>query len=128
MPPAGCYDIVLANGIVHHLDAAEAGRLLGLGHAALVPGGRLITYDCVLVEGQHWLARWLIGRDRGRAVRSPLQYETLARSYFARVEGALLHDTLRLPYTILVMTCFRDATASLQWSSTNASAIRARPT
>jgi SAM-dependent methyltransferase len=101
----GRYDIVLANGIVHHLDDAEADGLFGLAYAALAPGGRLITYDNVYTEDQHWFARWLIGRDRGQAVRTRPQYEALARPRFPRVESALLHDTLRVPYTILVMTC-----------------------
>jgi hypothetical protein len=39
------------------------------------------------------------------------QYETLAREYFVPVERALLRYTLCVPYTILVMACFRDGTA-----------------
>jgi hypothetical protein len=45
--------------------------------------------------------------DRGRAVRSREGYERLARRRFTRVESVILHDTLRVPYTILVMRCFR---------------------
>ncbi len=105
----GAYDIVLANGIVHHLDDAEARRLFEVARLALRPGGRLVTYDNVYVEGQHWFARWLIGRDRGKAVRRREAYEALARACFPRVEAAVLHDTLRVPYTILIMTCAGDA-------------------
>jgi hypothetical protein len=36
-------------------------------------------------------------------VRSRERYEALARSRFAQLESAILHDTLRVPYTILVM-------------------------
>jgi SAM-dependent methyltransferase len=105
LPAGEAYDIVLANGIVHHLDDAEAGQLFAIARRALKPGGRLVTYDNVYLEGQHWFARWLIGRDRGRAVRSRAAYEALARASFPRVDGAVLHDTLRVPYTILIMTC-----------------------
>ena len=96
---------MLANGIVHHLDDGEARQLFDIAHRALAHGGRLITYDNVYVENQHWFARWLIARDRGKAVRSREGYEALARERFARVESAVLHDTLRVPYTILVMSC-----------------------
>lgn len=96
---------MLANGIVHHLDDAEASRLFDIAWRALRPGGWLVTYDNVYLEHQHWFARWLVARDRGRAVRSREGYEALARSRFARVESAILHDTLRVPYTILVMRC-----------------------
>jgi SAM-dependent methyltransferase len=105
LPAGEAYDIVLANGIVHHLDDAEAGQLFAIARRALKPGGRLVTYDNVYLEGQHWFARWLIGRDRGRAVRTRAAYEALARASFPRVDGAVLHDTLRVPYTILIMTC-----------------------
>jgi SAM-dependent methyltransferase len=101
----GAYDIVLANGIVHHLDDAEARQLFDVAHRALRRGGRLVTYDNVHIENQHWFARWLIARDRGRAVRHREGYETLARGRFARVESTILHDTLRVPYTILIMCC-----------------------
>ena len=99
------YDIVLANGIVHHLGEAEARQLFDIAYRALRPGGRLVTYDNVHIENQHWFARWLISRDRGRAVRTREGYEALARGRFESIESALLHDTLRVPYTILVMGC-----------------------
>lgn len=109
---AGTRDIVLATGILHHLDDAEALRLFDIAHRALRPGGWLVTYDNVYVENQHWLARWLIGRDRGKAVRTREGYEALARRRFSRIESAILHDTLRVPYTILVMRCVRSADAT----------------
>jgi len=99
------YDIVLANGIVHHLDDTEARRLFDVAWQALRRGGRLVTYDNVYIEGQHWFARWLIAHDRGKAVRTRDGYEALARGRFSRVESVMLHDTLRVPYTILVMRC-----------------------
>ena len=103
------FDIVLANGIVHHLGDAEARQLVDVAWRALRPGGCLVTYDNVYLENQHWFARWLIARDRGRAVRTREGYETLARGRFPKVESVILHDTLRVPYTILVMRCTRNA-------------------
>ncbi|MGQ0580260.1 MAG: class I SAM-dependent methyltransferase [Betaproteobacteria bacterium] len=105
---ASAYDIVLANGIVHHLDDSEAGHLFEVAHHALRAGGWLLTYDNVYVENQPWFARWLIARDRGRAVRSREGYEALARSHFTQIESTILHDTLRVPYTILVMRCTKN--------------------
>lgn len=107
LPAGEVYDIVLANGVVHHLDDGEASQLFEVAWRALRPAGRLVTHDPVHIEHQHWIARWLIAGDRGRAVRSREGYERLARSRFPRVESAILHDTLRVPYTVLVMRCFR---------------------
>jgi len=99
------YDIALANGTLHHLDDGEALSLFDIAHRTLRPGGRLVTHDPVYIENQHWFARWLIDHDRGKAVRTREIYEALARRRFAQVESAILHDTLRVPYTILVMRC-----------------------
>jgi SAM-dependent methyltransferase len=107
LPEKGSFDIVLAIGIVHHLDDRDAGRLFGVAHHALRPGGWLVTYDNVYIENQNPLARWLIARDRGRAVRTREGYEALARQRFHDVESDILHDTLRLPYTVLAMRCVR---------------------
>jgi len=108
LPEADGYNIVLANGILHHLADGEAAQLFALAHRALVPGGRLVTYDNVYIDRQPWLARWLIARDRGRAVRTRAGYEALAFTAFTGVRSTVLHDTLRLPYTILVMECSRE--------------------
>jgi SAM-dependent methyltransferase len=105
LPAGEVHDIVLANGVVHHLDDGEARQLFDVAWRALRPGGCLITHDPVRLEHQHWFARWLIERDRGKAVRSREGYEALARSRFGRVESVTLHDTLRVPYTVLVMRC-----------------------
>jgi len=107
-PVSRVYDIVLANGILHHLDDAEAGRLVAIAHDALRSGGCLVTYDNVYIEHQNPLARWLIDRDRGRAVRTREAYEGIARACFSRIESAILHDTLKVPYTIFVMRCTKE--------------------
>src|SRR5262249_46044409 len=43
------YDIVLANGVLHHLTDDEARQLLELARGALKPTGRLVTHDPCLV-------------------------------------------------------------------------------
>lgn len=108
LPEGGSFDIVLATGILHHLDDAEAARLFAVAHHALRSGGWLVTYDNVYIENQNPVARWLIARDRGQAVRTRDGYEALARRLFPKVESTILHDTLRLPYTILVMRCVKE--------------------
>ena len=64
------FDVVLALGIVHHLDDAEAQQLFQIAYDALKPGGRLVTSDGVYADGQSSTARWFLGRDRGEYVRS----------------------------------------------------------
>jgi len=98
-------DVVLAFGLLHHLDDDDAGRLFRLAASALKPDGMLITMDPVFAPGQHSLARWLISRDRGRCVRSPEAYQVLAREHFPLVNHHLRHDMLNVPYSHIIMQC-----------------------
>jgi SAM-dependent methyltransferase len=97
------FDVVLAVGLLHHLDDDGVERLLRLGASVLAEDGRLVTFDGVLVPGQPRLARWLIERDRGCEVRTVEDYLRLARAHFRRVDHTVSEDFLRVPYTHLVM-------------------------
>lgn len=101
------YDVVLAVGILHHLTDSEAGGLFNIANQALKVNGVLITYDNVYVENQHYLAKWFISRDRGQAVRTVDGYKGLAAQFFVDIEEMLLHDTLKVPYTIFAMRCIK---------------------
>jgi SAM-dependent methyltransferase len=102
---AGSFDIVLANGVLHHLNDTEARKLLSLARLALKPSGRLITFDGCFVPGQSRLARWLLRMDRGHFVRSPEAYIALAAEVFGEVHSHIRHDLLRVPYTINLLVC-----------------------
>lgn len=101
------FDLVMAIGVVHHLDDREAELLFRVAHGALRPGGRLITYDGAFVSDQSKVARMLLKWDRGRHVRSPESYEAIARRVFSAVEATVHHDLISIPYTHCVMTCTR---------------------
>jgi len=102
---SGSYDLVMADGVVHHLDDGEARALFRLARAALKPGGRLVTKDGCFEKGQPAVARFLLSRDRGRFVRDRAGYLALATEMFPHVEAVLRNDLLRLPYTHLILEC-----------------------
>ncbi len=99
------YDIVLAIGVLHHLDDGEAEQLFRIAHAALVPGGRLVTLDGVYAPGQNPIAKLIISRDRGEHVRDERGYRTIADRVFAKVTPVVRSDLLRVPYTHLILEC-----------------------
>lgn len=99
------FDIVLASAILHHLDDAEAEHLFRLARAALKPGGRLLTLDCVYEPGQSAIARFVISRDRGQHVRDVRGYVDLASRVFPHVEPTVRRDLMRIPYTHLILEC-----------------------
>jgi cyclopropane fatty-acyl-phospholipid synthase-like methyltransferase len=103
----GTFDIVLALGLVHHLNDAEANDLFRLAYTALKPGGHLITMDGCYLPGQSAAKRYFLSRDRGRYIRSREEYIRLAQVWFDKVTPYLREDVLRIPYTTLFLDCMR---------------------
>lgn len=101
------FDVVLALGIVHHLEDAEARQLFQIAHDALKPGGKLVTSDGLWADGQSPTARWLLTRDRGEYVRSEREYVGIASQVFSNIRPSVRHDLLRIPYTHLILECVR---------------------
>jgi cyclopropane fatty-acyl-phospholipid synthase-like methyltransferase len=99
------FDIVLAIGVLHHLDDVEALQLFKIAHAALKNGGRLITMDGVFMEKQSPIARWIISKDRGQNVRTQEGYLELASQVFSNISTDIRHDMLRIPYTHFILEC-----------------------
>ncbi|SRR6266568_3030235 len=101
------FDVVLALGIVHHLDDSEALQLFQIAHSALKRGGKLVTLDGVWTNDQSRPARYLLARDRGQFVRSQEQYVNLASQVFSTIKASIRHDLLRIPYTHIILECIR---------------------
>ena len=101
----GRFDLVLAFGLLHHLDDEEADMLFALAASALREGGCLLTIDPAYVQGQAALAHWLISKDRGQNIRSPAAYQALAGRHFAHVRMSVRHDLLYIPYSHAILQC-----------------------
>ena len=98
------FDVLMALGVLHHLDDDEVIDTFNLARIALVPGGRVLTIDPCLVKPQDPVASFLIKRDRGRNVRGPAEYRMLAEGRFSRVDGVVRHRAW-IPYTHWIMEC-----------------------
>ena len=77
----GKFDLILATGLLHHLDDDQVRMLFEALPAGLNPKGRIVTADCCYVERQNLIARFIINQDRGRNVRTPQQYAALRDSH-----------------------------------------------
>jgi cyclopropane fatty-acyl-phospholipid synthase-like methyltransferase len=99
------FDVVIASGIMHHLDDDEVDSMLALASAALVEGGRLVTIDPCFTDPQSAVARFVISKDRGQNVRSLQQYEQLVKSAFPEHIATVRTDLLRIPYTHAIFEC-----------------------
>ena len=101
----GQFDIVLAVGVVHHLDDAQAKNMFTMAARALSTGGRLITLDGCYTTPQSAIVRRLLDNDRGKFVRTEAAYSAIAEGVFPRVTTSIRHDMFRIPYTVIVMEC-----------------------
>jgi SAM-dependent methyltransferase len=101
------FDLVMALGLLHHLNDEQAKALLETAYSALIPGGRLLTFDGVFVEKQSPLARFFLKRDRGQNVRWQKEYEALAAGVFGfeNVVSDIRTDMTRIPYTHILLEC-----------------------
>lgn len=99
-------DIVLALGLLHHLDDETAFAVVRMAHDALKPSGRLLTFDPCFDDEQNMVARFLVGIDRGQNVRTRTGYESIASQVFESPRLEVRHRTW-IPYTHCLMECTR---------------------
>lgn len=99
------FDLIILNGLLHHIGDDDALRLLDSLKDFLSEGGRAVTLDPCWCENQHRVARQLVKWDRGQHVRSEKGYLQLANSVYPSVTSTLRNDMLRIPYTHFIMEC-----------------------
>ena len=104
LPAMPEFDVVLALGVLHHLDDQVAAQFVQLAHKALRTGGRLLTIDPCLDPSQNWIARFLIRQDRGQNVRDRTGYATLAQAGFRAPRVEVRHIAW-IPYTHCYLEC-----------------------
>lgn len=102
----GKFDIVLAIGLIHHLDDETSRNLIINASKVLKDGGKLITFDNVLYKGQGWLNRLIIKQDRGNFIRNLRDYSILfPQNSFSEIQFDLREDLLRVPYSHIISIC-----------------------
>lgn len=100
------FDVVMAMGILHHLDDPTAlgvieriaGRLTGSA------GGRFVGVEPVFHERQHPFAAWMKRRDSGQDIRTEEGYRALLAQGFGQVEIRVVTNYLRVPYSHCLLT------------------------
>jgi SAM-dependent methyltransferase len=97
--PDSSYDLVIAIGVLHHIDDNIMSEFLEESYRILRKGGRLTTFDPVLHPAQTVLSRWVVKRDRGKWVRTESEYSVILTTYFPGiVKQKIYSKLLRIPY------------------------------
>ena len=103
--PSGSFDLVIALGVMHHLDDEQVARTLDGVREVLRDGGRFVSHDPVLTDPQPRWSRWWVRRDRGRHVRWDRDLLALVQPQFAAVNASVTHKSLRIPFSEINLVC-----------------------
>lgn len=98
-------DIVMALGVLHHLDDQDAADCIQFAHDALKPNGRFVCHEACWVPNQGAVSKYIMGSDRGRNIRTEQQYRELTTKVFRNVEAAVDTKPMRIPYVTIVLEC-----------------------
>jgi SAM-dependent methyltransferase len=101
----GQFDVILAYGLLHHLEDQEAMDVFSFAHKSLKKSGRAAFIDPCYTPDQSIFARWFVSRDRGTRVRTPKDYQNLARSTFKDTKVAVRNDLVNIPWTHCILIC-----------------------
>jgi SAM-dependent methyltransferase len=98
-------DIILAEGLLHHLGDEEVCALLQKIKKVINISGRMVSIDPCFTAKQNIMARTIMRLDRGKNVRSLDSYHSLANRYFDTIKSEIRADLLSLPYSHCIMEC-----------------------
>jgi ubiquinone/menaquinone biosynthesis C-methylase UbiE len=98
-------DIVMALGVLHHLDDQEAKDCIQFAYNALKPNGRFVCHEACWVPNQGAVSKYIMGSDRGRNIRTEQQYRELASTVFRKVNSSVDTKPMRIPYVTIVLEC-----------------------
>jgi cyclopropane fatty-acyl-phospholipid synthase-like methyltransferase len=98
-------DIVMAIGVLHHLDDEDAAHCIQFAYDTLKPKGRFICHEACWIPNQGAISKYIMSIDRGRSVRTEEQYRQLASKVFRKVNSWVDTKPLRIPYVTVVLEC-----------------------
>jgi SAM-dependent methyltransferase len=98
-------DIVIALGVLHHLDDEDAALCIRFAYDALKQKGRFVCLDACWIPNQGLFSRYVMSHDRGRNVRTEQQYRQLAAKVFRNVDAWVDTKPMRIPYVTVVLEC-----------------------
>ena len=115
----GSADLVLCNGLLHHLSDGAALEVLELSKRIMKSDGRLVCLEGTFLARQTRLSRWIVSADRGRHVRSEQEWKNLIGRAFESYSTRILTGLLRIPYTHIVIECWNEESSDRKTQSLN---------
>jgi SAM-dependent methyltransferase len=95
-------DLILMNGVLHHLDDSSARTVVANASAVLPDHGCFFALDGCYMAGQNPISHYLLKKDRGKFVRTAPEYRNLVATAFPQAEVFVRDDLSWVPYTFAI--------------------------
>lgn len=102
------FDVVLADGLLHHLNDTEAFDLFRIAKKTLKPDGFMVTVDPAIVDNQKLIDKLITSTDRGQHIRYPEGYKIIAESTFSVVEEYVVRKIGIFSLTGCLLKCRKE--------------------
>ena len=102
------FDVVIADGLLHHLSGTEARDLFHIGRRVLKPDSFMLTIDPTFVKNQKLMDKWITASDRGQHIRYPEEYKKLAASCFSNVKTHVVKGVGIFSLTSCILKCRKE--------------------
>ncbi|GBE17357.1 hypothetical protein BMS3Abin15_01199 [bacterium BMS3Abin15] len=98
-------DIVLCNGLLHHLKDKEVLEVFKLSNRIMAHSGRLVCIEPSFLAKQSTISKWLLSQDRGGFVRSEKEWKEITGKVFSSFSTSIVTGLLRIPYIHIIIEC-----------------------
>jgi SAM-dependent methyltransferase len=106
--PDSSFDLVIAIGVLHHVDDSIATSFIKESRRILRLGGRLATFDPVIHKNQSMISKFIVKRDRGPWVRKDSAYLSLVeKSFNGKITSKIYQRLLRIPYDHILIEIYK---------------------
>lgn len=106
--PDNSFDLVIAIGVLHHIDNEIFGEFIQEAFRILTPGARFTSFDPVFHSEQSKISEWVVKQDRGGWVRTEADYMgVIGRTFQGVVETKIYSNLLRIPYDHIAIHAFK---------------------
>jgi SAM-dependent methyltransferase len=98
-------DIVLTNGVLHHVDDENAKKILEFAYRILNDSGRFVFYEPCYLIWQSRISTYFMSQDRGQNIRTEQEWKELVSSIFPLVSTNIVTGANRLAYVHIIGQC-----------------------
>lgn len=98
-------DLVVCNGLLHHLNDEESLEVLRFAHQVLKPGGRLVMIEACFLVRQNLLSKFIMNQDRGMHLREEQAWKTLVGKAFESYTTDIATALVLVPYVHIIIEC-----------------------